>query len=197
MRGGGARTPAAQGAVLLVPRGAGSTPPEATFRQRWRRGRMPRQPAITAKSRPTTLVEIVHSAIDQLRRGEQFVMGLRRIGIVEIRVEDWAAAVKWYTETLGLEAEVLEHEDEYGWLSPPEGDARIALYSARRVHDSRGKSRCLPCFEVEDITETMRELRQRGVEVLNGPTVSEEGYTSADIVDLEGNVIELYEFAEA
>ncbi|PZS02937.1 MAG: hypothetical protein DLM56_10510 [Pseudonocardiales bacterium] len=123
-------------------------------------------------------------------------MGLRRIGIVEIQVHDWPAAVKWYTEVLGLRAELLEDDDQYGWLGLPEGDARIALYGEGRVRNPKLRSRCLPSVEVENIAETVRDLEGRGVEVLDGPTVSDEGYTDAHIADLEGNLIELYELAK-
>lgn len=55
-------------------------------------------------------------------------------------------------------------------------------------------TRCLPALETDDLAATVDDLRQRGVTVLSGPEASDEGYSVAHIVDVAGNVIELYEF---
>jgi catechol 2,3-dioxygenase-like lactoylglutathione lyase family enzyme len=54
-------------------------------------------------------------------------MGIMRLDIVSLQVRDWKAAVRWYTEVLGLAVGPYEEEHQFCMLKTREGDVMLAL----------------------------------------------------------------------
>lgn len=118
---------------------------------------------------------------------------LKCIDLVEIRVKDWTAAVEWYRDRLSLQVAAWDPDDEYCQLEPEGGGCRLGLFGMAGV-DLGSRSRCLPTFQVDDLTSTLLTLQERGVLVEREITGGDEGFRSADIIDCEGNLIQLYEW---
>lgn len=118
---------------------------------------------------------------------------LKSIDVVEIRVRDWKTAVAWYQEKLGLKVAAWDPDDQYCQLEPEGGGCRLGLYGVPAV-DPAGRSRCLPTFQVDDLADVVQTLRERGVTVDRDVSGGDEGFRAADIVDCEGNLIQLYEW---
>jgi catechol 2,3-dioxygenase-like lactoylglutathione lyase family enzyme len=120
---------------------------------------------------------------------------LRKLDIVTIRVRDWQAAVRWYTETLGLK--LLYREDDHRWcqLGFPEGGANLALYGTEV--EPGGRSRCVPNILVTDLDAVVRSLQRHGVQPTQFQDHADEGYRLVTITDPEGNEIQLYEIVPA
>ena len=118
---------------------------------------------------------------------------LKSIDLVEIRVQDWKSAVEWYQEKLSLKVAAWDPDDEYCQLEPESGGCRLGLFGVPTV-ELGGRSRCLPTFQVDDLVGTLQALRDRGVTVERDVTGGDEGFRSADVVDCEGNLIQLYEW---
>ena len=118
---------------------------------------------------------------------------LKSMDMVEVRVKDWKAAVDWYQDKLGLKVAAWDPDDEYCQLEPEDGGARLALYGVPAVGPGGG-SRCLPTFRVDDLVATVQILRERGVGIERDVSGGDEGFRAADIVDCEGNLVQLYEW---
>ena len=78
-------------------------------------------------------------------------------------------------------------------MEPDGGGCRLGLWGAPAVEPG-GRSRCLPTFHVDDLAATLQTLRERGVAVERDISGGDEGFRAADIVDCEGNLIQLYEW---
>jgi catechol 2,3-dioxygenase-like lactoylglutathione lyase family enzyme len=116
---------------------------------------------------------------------------LKKIGMVSIRVANWRAAVDWYQSKLDLKPAGL-HDDPFCVLLFPEGDTVFALDG---TNPTLGSSNCIPNVLVDDLPATVRTLRDRGVEFERDLIDDEdEGYRIATIKDLEGNLINLYDY---
>jgi predicted enzyme related to lactoylglutathione lyase len=118
---------------------------------------------------------------------------LKSIDLVEIRVKDWKAAVEWYQNKLDLQVAAWDPDDEYCQLEPVGGGCRLGLFGVAAT-ELGSRSRCLPTFQVDDLAGTLQALQERGVAVDRDVTGGDEGFRSADIVDCEGNLIQLYEW---
>jgi predicted enzyme related to lactoylglutathione lyase len=121
-------------------------------------------------------------------------MRLRKLDLVEIRVKDWPAAMRWYAEVLGLSVRHVEDEDQFGILAFPEGNMGLAIFGEPDEVVSGFPNRCYPVVIVDDLDATLRELRQKGVTVRRGPQGGDEGFRRAIILDCEGNDIQLIEW---
>lgn len=116
---------------------------------------------------------------------------LKKLDMVSIRVKDWRAAVDWYRDVLGLRPVGL-HEDPWCLMTFPEGGAAIALDGTNPVLPGNN---CIPNVQVEDLPKTIDVLRGRGVQFAREfEADEEEGYRIATIRDLEGNLINLYDY---
>jgi predicted enzyme related to lactoylglutathione lyase len=118
-------------------------------------------------------------------------MGILALGMVQMQVKDWAAAVQWYSEKLSFQV-VVRDEHEFCLLALSDGGCQLALYGVPSV-TLGSRSRCIPSLLVEDLSSTLAQLRQSGVSVDREMT-ADEGYRLATIADPEGNLIHLYEW---
>lgn len=110
--------------------------------------------------------------------------------MVTVQVRDFAAAVAWYRDVLGLSVLALE-PDEFCMLVPP-GSKGPALALATDHPDrisSRPGTGWAPTLVVDDFDATVAELRQRGVSFDAEEEGADEGYRLVRVLDPEGNPI--------
>jgi catechol 2,3-dioxygenase-like lactoylglutathione lyase family enzyme len=92
------------------------------------------------------------------------------LSVVRVFVTDWARAVRFYTETVGIPA-VVQH-DAAGWAQLDTGPGQLAL---ERVDPGDDEGRALVVrfvgvsLAVADVELAYRRLRDRGVEFPGPP----------------------------
>lgn len=103
-------------------------------------------------------------------------MKVKRIDHIGIAVKGIEQAGKFYTDILGLEIEDIEHvadqkvnvafvpvaDSEVELLASTDSDGPIAKYL-----DSRGEGVQHIAFRVEDIEEALKELKEKGVRLID------------------------------
>src|SRR2546422_10088869 len=99
---------------------------------------------------------------------------LKSIDLVEIRVKGWKSAVEWYQEKLSLKVAAWDPDDEYCQLETAAGGCRLGLWGVQTV-ELGTPSRCLPTFQVDDLTAVVQTLRERGANVERDITGGDEG----------------------
>lgn len=114
---------------------------------------------------------------------------LKKLDIVSIRVKDWAGAVAWYRDKLGL-SPAAQHGAPWSLMTFPEGDAALALDGTNPVGVG---SNCIPSVQVDDLPNTVLALKARAV-TFTREIEGDDGYRLATIADPEGNLINLYEY---
>ncbi len=127
---------------------------------------------------------------------------INRVGTVSIFVEDQDRAKAFYTEKLGMEC-TADNEMWPGadarWLSvaPPGAETQIVLYKFdenwEHYRETFGKSQSLT-LQCEDIDETYRVYKERGVQFLGEPETQFWG-RFVMMVDCEGNTLILVQVA--
>jgi catechol 2,3-dioxygenase-like lactoylglutathione lyase family enzyme len=113
---------------------------------------------------------------------------------VRVFVSDWAAALHFYTQILGMRTR--NRNDDIGWAELDSGACALALEqvqpddaeSAHLVGRFVGVS-----LEVTDIDATYRTLVERGVQFDAPPERQAWGGTLAHLRDPDGNVLTLLE----
>lgn len=106
---------------------------------------------------------------------------------VELRTAQWAEAVQWYREALGLRALVRVVEDGYALFEA--GETRLALL-ARKTPGEQSPRWSLG-FEVENLDIVARRLLDAGSHVTR-PRPSAEGFQEIITADPDGNTIRLF-----
>ena len=115
-----------------------------------------------------------------------------RLYVVRIFVTDWAGALAFYKDKLGLQT-TFENE-EMGWAQFNAGGAELAL---ERLAPGDPETEALVgryvgvSLQVDDILSVHNTLVERGVEFEGPPAVQPWGGTLAHLRDPEGNVITL------
>ena len=103
-------------------------------------------------------------------------MKIKRIDHIGIAVKGIEQAGKFYTDILGLEIENIEHvadqkvnvafvpvaDSEVELLASTDSDGPVAKYL-----DSRGEGVQHIAFRVEDIEEALKELKEKGVRLID------------------------------
>jgi len=132
-------------------------------------------------------------------------MPIKRIDHIAIVVEDIDAALNFWEDALGLEVSEIEEvkaqeamvaflpsgQSEVELVQPTNGASGIAKFLHKRgpgVHHI--------CFEVDDIRETMNQLKLKGVQLINDePTIGTGGKQIAFVhpKSTNGVLVELYE----
>lgn len=124
---------------------------------------------------------------------------LNRVSHVSIVVQDQQEALDWFTEKLGFEVVADEPMDdrEGRWLTvapPAQAELEIVLepttWGLAGGQDAVGHDGLV--FGVDDCQETVEELREAGVEILQEPEERPWGI-SALFEDLYGNVHNMVE----
>ena len=117
--------------------------------------------------------------------------GLGPLDLVTIQVRNWAAALQWYTEVLGLP--ILTSDEADGFcIFGTEGAALTLASDHPDQAAGTEENRLAPAFRVADLDGTLNRLKSVGVRV--DPVIDGEGefYRLARIYDPEGNRLHLY-----
>jgi len=125
--------------------------------------------------------------------------------LVQVRlvVRDFGVMFRFYRDVLGLKSQVDDERGPYGKLSPPSGNAAIALQSRQHLQetlpalaaDTAGVTdRALIALKVDDVDATLAVLRTRGARPLGEPVVQWGRLKVAYLRDPEQNLIELQQW---
>jgi methylmalonyl-CoA/ethylmalonyl-CoA epimerase len=133
---------------------------------------------------------------------------IKRIDHIAIVVEDIEATLGFWRDALGLELahieDVPEQKSEVAFL--PVGESEVEL--VRPTTDDSGVAKYLQkrgpgmhhiCFEVDDIEGALRQLKTRGVRLINETPVPGAGGKQIAFIHPEstnGVLVELYQAAE-
>lgn len=110
-----------------------------------------------------------------------------------VYVRDWPAAVRWYSEVLGLEIGPYEEDDQFCMMMA--GSGFIALASDHpEFSDGSHENRVAPSLQVADFDETLERLRARGATVDTAVDGEGEGYRLTRVWDPEGNRLNLFSY---
>lgn len=132
-------------------------------------------------------------------------MAVKRIDHIAIVVPDIQEATSFYQDVLGLTLERVEQVDEQEVTIAffPTGGSEIELLEP--LNDTSGVARFLEkrgpgihhlCLEVDDIRQTLDEMRAAGVELINEEPIEQESGKKLAFVhprSTGGVLIELYE----
>lgn len=130
---------------------------------------------------------------------------MEKVDHIGIAVKNLDETIKYYTETLGLKLERIEEV--------PSQNVRVAFIDAGNVHiellqplseqgaiynhiEKRGEGIQHIAFEVKNIRERMKELREKGVRLLSEEPIVGAGGTEACFIhpkDSYGVLYELYD----
>jgi len=117
---------------------------------------------------------------------------LGRIHSVVIWTDDVRRLTPFYTEKLGLEAEM--EGDDFVVFNNPQGGTQLALGRHSKTHGpAREPDRIMVNFNVNDITRTYEKLSSAGVEFTRPPSPEMDGFTLATFRDPDGNTLQLFE----
>jgi predicted enzyme related to lactoylglutathione lyase len=115
-------------------------------------------------------------------------------GIFFKSTADHARLAAWYRDNLGLPLETWGGAI-LRWPEDKAGDGGLTVWSvAKRETDWFGPSTAsfMINYRVDDLMQLLAQLKQKGIEVVKGPDVDENG-KFAWIMDPEGNKVELWE----
>ena len=119
-----------------------------------------------------------------------------KLFVVRVFVTDWERALRFYSETLGME--VAFRSDEMGWAQLNTGEAQLALerMDEERPDTSPNDKALVGRFvgvslSVPDIQQTYKTLLERGVEFEAPPERMPWGGVLANLRDPDGNVLTL------
>lgn len=111
--------------------------------------------------------------------------------MTELAVADFAAAVAWYRDRLGLRVEVLDESRRFALLTAP-GGGRLALKAGEptpggvTVH-----------FHVADLAAELARLAAVGVSPVSPVREDVEGYRRAVLADPDGYRVVLFEWVRS
>ena len=113
------------------------------------------------------------------------------VAMVSIPVRDQTKAKQWYEEKLGFTTVTDVPFDKTGdrrWIemTSPSGATRIALFTPDG-HENRIGTHSTCIFTADDIYETAKKLKARGITFKQEPTEQDWG-VGALFEDLDGNV---------
>lgn len=122
--------------------------------------------------------------------------------LVQIRllVDDFGVMFRFYRDVLGLKPQVDDERGPYGKLSPPSGNAAIALQSRAHLQEALpaltagAPDKALIALKVDDVEATLAVLGARGTLPLSEPQVQWGRMRVAYLRDPEQNLIELQQW---
>lgn len=122
-------------------------------------------------------------------------MQVKKLLHTRMRVSDMAQTLTFYREVLGLdvvEQKVSPRGSHLAFLAVPNSQELIELCSFPSSGPVKVQEDLVHlAFEVDDLDETIRELRGKGVPITDGPTQSSSGSRFLFIDAPDGYEIEL------
>jgi len=122
---------------------------------------------------------------------------IKKLLHTRMRVSDLEETIKFYTEVLGLKV-VERHQSPRGsklaFLEVPGSDEQIELCSFPSSGSVQVQEDLVHlAFQVENLDETIADLKTKGVEITDGPTVTSSGNRFAFIDAPDRYEVELIE----
>jgi predicted enzyme related to lactoylglutathione lyase len=111
-----------------------------------------------------------------------------------IRVTSWSTIVRWYTETLGLKAVMLDTEHEFALLSA--GNGRLGIQGTREARPPSARGMIRLVFQVANLDRQRESLLAQGVAVSEPLENHDEGYREVRLQDPEGNSLRLFSWRD-
>jgi len=120
----------------------------------------------------------------------------KNIFAITLFVEDLQAAKQFYLQAFGLPVEFEDNNSavfKFGqvMINLLKTSEAKELVEPARVADREAGSRFVFTIQVEDVDAMCAELRERGVELLNGPMDRPWGIRTASFVDPGGHIWEI------
>ena len=120
---------------------------------------------------------------------------LSQLSYVILYVPNAKEAIPFYKDKLGMTVKVEDDHDE-GWVELESGATTLALHSSNEVPKEKRAAMPHIVFQVENIQEAYKQLKERGVKFTQEPkevcaTPDSIGY-SADFEDPYGNALSIY-----
>jgi glyoxylase I family protein len=112
-----------------------------------------------------------------------------------IKVADWARAVAWYVDVLGLMAVLSDSENQFALLAA--GTGRLAIQGDPLLRPSESPAAVRLVFLVPDVDHERHRLITRGVEVAAPIENTCEGYREIRLHDPEGTAVTLFSWTES
>jgi len=106
-----------------------------------------------------------------------------------IRVSNMDEALKFYSETLGLQIVLDARMFNHAEVGPAEPLAKIGLYATGKK--SKRRKRTGIVFDTDDIYKLYETLKKKGVKFTMKPTKMEWGGIAADFLDPDNNILEV------
>jgi catechol 2,3-dioxygenase-like lactoylglutathione lyase family enzyme len=111
-----------------------------------------------------------------------------------IKVADWARALAWYVDTLGLMAVLSDSEHQFALLAA--GTGRLALQGDPLRDPAQAAESVRLVFLVPDVDHERHRLIERGVEVGLPVENAQEGYREIRLHDPEGTAVTLFSWTD-
>lgn len=121
-----------------------------------------------------------------------------KIGFVRVFVTDLKKSLEFYSKTLEME---IDYTDETNWAQFKSGeDVSLAIEKCDADHVEHGSKlvgRFVGVtFIVDDIVETHKRLKNKGVKFTGEPEKQHWGGTLAHLSDPDGNILTLMQEAD-
>lgn len=120
-------------------------------------------------------------------------MSIQSMDLAWIVVSDLKKAIKFYTEVIGLKAEVIE--EQYGWaeLVAQNGGMRLGIAQKNDHDDIVPGSNAVITLTVKDIEATKRDLMAKGAQLI-GEIIEIPGNVKMQtLIDKDGNRLQIVE----
>ncbi len=111
-----------------------------------------------------------------------------------VKVANWWTVVRWYTDTLGLAAVVLDRQNEFALLAA--GQSRVGLQGMKGAHELTRSSKVRLVFQVRDVDVERQRLVALGLDVSMPHDNRQEGYREIRLRDPDGNRLTLFAWTD-
>lgn len=124
---------------------------------------------------------------------------IRRLGIALVFADDYSMMKAWYQEVLELMAVEVNDDGRWASFKASEGDALIAIHGGLPI--SRGSARdgvppIALSLQTDSLEDSVSRLKAKGVKFHKEIRSIQGVMNAADVLDPEGNLIQLYERIE-
>lgn len=123
-------------------------------------------------------------------------MKVKEIGLSWIVVKDIKAAVKYYTDVVGLK--LMEFNEQYGWaeLEGYEGGSRLGLAQENPQEKVTAGQNAVITFTVDDIAKAKAEMVKKGAKC-EGDVLEVPGHVKMQtVIDRDGNRFQICELVQ-
>ncbi len=120
-------------------------------------------------------------------------MNVKKIDMTWIVVKDVKAAVKFYTEVVGLK--LMEFHEEYGWaeLQGHEGGSRLGIAQESAEEQVKAGQNAVVTFTVGNLEQAKAEMVKKGAKC-EGDIIEIPGHVKMQtVIDRDGNRFQVCE----